>query len=278
MEIILKTISFVNMKGGVAKTTLAFNIAIFLSQREQKKVLMIDMDPQFNLTQCAMSSPEYVNLISEGRDTVSRIFDTKHILVSSVTGSQQSEPKELKDIEPQNISINLDLLPGTLDLYRLPDGNGIENKLRRYVELQKDNYDYVIIDTPPTPSMWMTASLIASDGYIIPVKTDPLSRIGTELLRSVVKEKTETYGLDITCYGLVLTIVEKNTRNYTDAIDQYKSDDVWKDLLFEGCLIKRVAVSRYQTRDQDGYKTILEINDPDLKSEMNKIVKELLTK
>lgn len=274
----MKIISFVNMKGGVAKTTLAFNVAIFLSRREQKRVLLIDMDPQFNLTQCTMTSPQYYKLFTENQDMVSRIFDTKHLLISSVTGSKIHEPKEISEIIPQKIEERLDLLPGTLDLYRLPDGNGAELKLKKYIDSQKNNYDYVIIDTPPTPSIWMTASLIASDGYIIPVKPDPLSRIGIELLQSVVKEKTETYGLNVNCWGLVLTIVDKRAILYKDALKYYRKDEHWKDLLFEGVLLRRSTIARFQIRDQINYKTILDIDDTELKMEMNKIVQEILKK
>ena len=274
----MKTISFVNMKGGVAKTTLAFNVAVFLSRREQKRVLLIDMDPQFNLTQCTMTTPQYYKLFTENQDMVSRIFDTKHLLISSVTGSKVSEPKEIHDIKPQRIEERLDLLPGTLDLYRLPEGNGAELKLKKYIDSQKSNYDYVIIDTPPTPSIWMTASLIASDGYIIPVKPDPLSRIGIELLQSVVKEKTETYGLKVTCLGLVLTMVDKRSILYKEALKYYKEEEYWRDLRMDGVLLRRADIARFQIRDQMKYKTILDIDDIDLKIEMNKIVKEILKK
>ena len=63
-------ISFVNMKGGVGKTTLAVNVADFLAKRHSKKVLLVDMDPQFNATQCLMSSENYIEYLSHGGTTV----------------------------------------------------------------------------------------------------------------------------------------------------------------------------------------------------------------
>lgn len=59
----MKVISFVNMKGGVGKTTLAVNMADFLSYRYAKKVLLIDVDPQFNATQCLLNGDDYVEYI-----------------------------------------------------------------------------------------------------------------------------------------------------------------------------------------------------------------------
>ena len=68
--IIMKVVSFVNMKGGVGKTTLAVNIADFLTSRHAKKVLLIDVDPQFNATQCLINGDDYVEYIKNGGTTI----------------------------------------------------------------------------------------------------------------------------------------------------------------------------------------------------------------
>lgn len=66
----MKVVSFVNMKGGVGKTTLAVNIADFLTSRHAKKVLLIDVDPQFNATQCLINGDDYVEYIKNGGTTI----------------------------------------------------------------------------------------------------------------------------------------------------------------------------------------------------------------
>lgn len=71
----MKKIAMVNMKGGVAKTTLAVNLAHALWKREDKRVLLIDLDPQFNATQCLLSGDEYVEARKKGRHTILNIFD-----------------------------------------------------------------------------------------------------------------------------------------------------------------------------------------------------------
>lgn len=70
----MKVISFVNMKGGVGKTTLAVNMADFLSYRYAKKVLLIDVDPQFNATQCLLNGDDYVEYIKAGGTTIKDIL------------------------------------------------------------------------------------------------------------------------------------------------------------------------------------------------------------
>ena len=71
----MKTVSFVNMKGGVGKTTVALNVADYLARVRGMKVAVLDVDPQFNMTQCLFTGEEYVNLLSNGGDTVLDVFD-----------------------------------------------------------------------------------------------------------------------------------------------------------------------------------------------------------
>src|SRR5687768_5855165 len=84
---ILKTVAMVNMKGGVAKTTLAVNLADSLNRREDKRVLLVDLDPQFNATQCLYSGPSYVAKRKAGGHTVLNLFDDSgNSEISLVTG------------------------------------------------------------------------------------------------------------------------------------------------------------------------------------------------
>ena len=182
----MKTISFVNMKGGVGKTTLAVNVADCLNQRHDKKVLIIDLDPQFNATQCLYSGDEYVRRRTEGGHTIVHIFDeSPSPSFSAVTGSVAQAATELEDVKPWTFKEGLEIIPGDLELYRveMAAGQGKELRLKRYLDKisKKDLYDIVIIDTPPTPSHYMMSALIASDYYLVPVKPDPLSRVGIDL-------------------------------------------------------------------------------------------------
>jgi chromosome partitioning protein len=93
----MPVVSIVNMKGGVAKTTLATNLADVLVVREECKVLLVDLDPQFNATQCLVAGEEYVSRRSEGELTIVAIFDdAPPRIVSAVTPNQPPARLELK--------------------------------------------------------------------------------------------------------------------------------------------------------------------------------------
>jgi chromosome partitioning protein len=273
----MKTISFVNMKGGVGKTTLALNVADCLARVYQKKVAVIDVDPQFNATQCMFSGQEYVNLLKNGADTIINVFDSDAKPIASVvTGSGTEQPKEFSDIHLQQAH-ELWVLPGNIDLYRLEmvAGEGREFSLKRYVEekLAADEFDYVIVDTPPTPSMWMTSALIASDYFVIPVKPDPLSMIGIDLLRSIIERRRKSYGLKLKCLGVVFTMVERpDSVIFSTAKQNLLDNAYWKDYLFNAYLPKRAELARQQL----GQPFILKMDDFKLRQRLIGIVDQML--
>lgn len=245
----MRVVSLINMKGGVAKTTLAINIADCLAKRHHKRVLLIDVDPQFNATQCLMSPESYIAHLSGGGDTILNIFDrSSRIFASAVNSEGPIAPKNLEDIQVINISVNFDLLPGNLELYRLEmaPGEGRENRLKNYLREIEDDYDYIVIDTPPTPSVWMTSALIASNYYLIPVKADPISLTGIDLLKSIIEEKKENFRLNLDCAGLVLTLTESNTVVYRNAKQNLEQDQYWSQYLYPVTLPKRVGIAQGQ--------------------------------
>jgi len=262
------------MKGGVGKTTLAVNIADCLARRHNKRVLLVDIDPQFNATQCLFTSDRYINHLKEKKDNIVDIFDkdTK-ITISTVSGASQTKSKELAKIEPIKIKNNFWAILGNLELYRIdmPSGQGREYKLKKYLKSNEGKYDFVIIDTPPTPSTWMTSALIASDYYLIPTKADPLSLTGINLLQNIVQEKKDNYDLSIRCIGVVLTIVETQTRVYKAAKKFLQEHVTWSDLLYTKELPKRTKLAAKQLDDY-----ILDLPDPVIKSSLTAIVDELL--
>lgn len=273
----MKVISLINMKGGVAKTTLAINIADCLVRRHGLKVLLIDVDPQFNATQCLMNPDAYMEHLQDDGDTVTKIFDRKQrVIASAVNQAGAGEPKSLEDIDVVEVKKGFELLPGNLELYRLEmaPGEGRENRLKNYLNGVEDKYDYVIIDTPPTPSVWMTSALIASDYYLIPVKADPISLTGIDLLRSIIEEKKENFNLRLKCAGLILTLTESNTRVYQNAKQNLERDEYWKGYLYPISLPKRTQIARGQLEQAH----ILDSENADGKKAIAGIVTELLNR
>lgn len=275
----MKTISFVNMKGGVGKTTLALNVADCLARVHGKKVAIIDVDPQFNATQCMISGEEYVQIVRTGQDTVMNVFDTDvRPVAASVGGATTIEPKELGDVALVS-KHGLHILPGNIELYRLEmvSGEGREFSLKRFVDeaLVPEQFDYVIFDTPPTPSIWMTSALIASEYFVIPVKPDPLSMIGIDLLRSIIERKRKAYGLKLECLGVVFTMVERpDSVIYAESRANLKSNKFWKDKIFTRYLPKRSQLAKNQLEQP----FILKGEDFDLRASLQGIVEEILEK
>jgi len=265
------------MKGGVGKTTLAINIADCLVKRHDKKVLLIDVDPQFNCTQSMVSPEEYVQYLKDDKPTILKVFDRpKRTVAETVEGIKDVQPSAFDDIIPLSIKDNLSLLPGNLELYRVEmrPGEGTEYKLKKYINyrIEKDGFDIVLIDTPPTPSIWMTSALLASDYYIIPVKPDPLSFTGIDLLESIVNDKRENLDLKIKCIGMVLTMVEDQTILYKQALEFINSSEKWRPLKFMKEIPKRTQIAR----EQLNRNYILDNNDDVSKTALTGLVNEIL--
>ncbi len=273
----MKVVSFVNMKGGVGKTTLAVNMADFLKNRHNKKVLFIDIDPQFNATQCLINGADYVKYIENGGTTIVDVFNSqRNVSVSVVMGTSERKPIPFENIIPYTTGRGFDLIPGRLDLFRfeMAPGQGTENKLRNYLGYicETKQYDICIIDCPPTPSVWMTSALIASDYYLIPSKPDPISMTGLDLLEGIIKERKENYGCACKCAGLVLTIAETQTTVYKEAMLYFSASDKWKNYLYKSPIPKRIGVAKGQL---DG-KFILDMGDSELNRSFSSVTQEFL--
>lgn len=203
-----KVISFINMKGGVGKTTLCINTADNLAQ-DGNKILIVDMDPQFNATQALLLQMQRQKTLSENNNTSSdKAFseDVKAELDSSKTYRELSkEGKTIMQLfgstDPNKNSLNIimnfsdkiDFIPGDLELSSVVAGDtaGKESVIYQYIienGLDK-KYNYVLIDCPPTWSILTHASLFASDYCIIPSKIDFYSSIGINSLQNKINEK-----------------------------------------------------------------------------------------
>lgn len=270
----MKVISFINMKGGVGKTTLSTNFAYGLAKHFKNKVLVIDIDPQFNATQCFFSTDAYIEYMRNKKPTIIDVFNSDYPQVNSITGTETVKRKSLNEIKPHRINDNLYILPGNLNLFQIEisAGSGKENRLKKYIEAIRGeyNFEYVIVDTPPTPSIWMTSALIASDYYIVPVKPDPISFTGISLLQTIVNRKVEDLDLTIHCLGIVLTMTECNTIVYKSCLEKINSDPSLNKLLFKTDIPKRTDIPKNQLNQQ----FILDIESLEIKYNLVEIINE----
>ena len=207
-------LSIINMKGGVGKTTLSIGIADILSSKNYK-ILLIDADPQFNATQAMIDEYKskgnedfYTNSIKKNGLTIHKLF-APQITMDSLVELPTADELIV------NVKNNLDMLCGDLSLVLVNKSNdhSIATRLVNFIEDNKlrDKYDYIIIDCPPTLTMYTDSALIASDYYLIPNRIDRYSIIGIESLQKAIKNLIMSERISLKCIGLVYTMVETET-------------------------------------------------------------------
>lgn len=241
-----KIIAMLNMKGGVGKTTLAVNIASCLAKREGKRVLLIDLDPQYNATQYLVNLKTHPEFVNGKEPTVFDIMASGMVSASSIANGSKLEARprrvKLSDVKRNLYKSDegdgiLDLIPGTLDLINVEISRelGMENKLQRFVKSIEDAYEFIFVDCPPTFSIFLLSGFLASDFYLVPLKPDPLSTLGVPLLERVLEVYSDTYGKKIQLLGTVFTMVRK-TREMNDVMEDMKDASAGKRYVFENVL------------------------------------------
>ncbi|MFW3332270.1 ParA family protein [Aerococcus viridans] len=209
-------VSFINMKGGVGKTTLTINIAYTLAKHFEKNVLLIDMDPQFNATQSLMTKfktlKEYENLRNEGK--------TINYVLQPPTGAVTSQISYNLDEIILNLYKNtgsnlgeLDMIAGDLSITTFESSRrGSEKMLNEYIkkieEEYPDKYDFILIDTPATYSIYSQSSLITSDFYVVPISPDVFSALGFSLLQKAMKDDLVLNDSQPEMLGILFTLTK----------------------------------------------------------------------
>lgn len=182
-------VSLINMKGGVGKTTLASQIAWYAVRTMDKKVLLIDLDPQANASQSVMSPQTWVKYLDGGGLTVADIFE-QFTPTSAASGSPKKlDPGKViyKRVEYDDGSL-LHIVPSRLELsFTLRNPTGKETLLARFVAKVERNYDLIIIDCSPTDSILTDAAYHCSRYILVPIRAEFLASIGFPLLNRSIK-------------------------------------------------------------------------------------------
>lgn len=194
-----KTIAIANQKGGVGKTTTAFSLGVELANNN-KKVLIVDADPQANLTTCMGFYEEE---------------DTPVTLATLIERYIDDE-----DIKPEQAILHhkekVDLIPADLNL-SMTESNLLNSMSREYAMKHclndlKNQYDYIIIDCMPSLSMITTNALACADEVIIPVQSQYLSARGMGNLLNIINKVKRQINKDLRVGGILLTLVDKRTK------------------------------------------------------------------
>jgi chromosome partitioning protein len=199
-------VSMINMKGGVGKTTLASQIAWHATRELDKKVLLIDLDPQANASQSIMSPETYVSYLNRGGLTVADIFEQ-----FTPTGNSSGSPKPLNPADAIYHRVRyadgslLDIVPSRLELsWTLRNPTGKETLLPRFVSKIENQYDLIIIDCSPTDSILTDAAYHCSRYLLVPIRAEFLASIGFPLLnRSIAAFRMRHEDTAIEVCGLV---------------------------------------------------------------------------
>jgi chromosome partitioning protein len=212
-------LSFINLKGGVGKTTTAVAVAEMLAQEERKHVLLIDLDPQTNATVTLITEEQWAEMDRDGR-TIAQLFDDR--LNPHSAPRFDIEKAIARQVSTINDGIaRLDLLPSSIRLIDLQDripmialsGNFTANPLeilRVALQPVMDRYDYIIVDCPPSLGTVTKNGLRISTGYVIPTIPDIVSTWGIYQIVDNVQRFADDIGRPIPALGIVGTKVQSN--------------------------------------------------------------------
>lgn len=198
------TIGFVNQKGGVGKTTTAVNLAACLAAAG-RKVLLIDADPQANATSA-------LGLRREG-------FTTYNVILDGTSPADAAKP---------TIVENLTVVPSTSDLYgaelELVESEQRTTHLKNAILQVQGQYDYVLIDAPPSLGLLTLNVLVACDAVIIPVQCEYYALEGLSLLvQTIDRVKTGALNPDLEVLGIVMTMYDSRLNIGQQVVDEVRA-------------------------------------------------------
>src|SRR5512132_3140550 len=222
-----RVISFANQKGGVAKTTTTLNLGVALSE-QGLKVLLVDLDPQGNLTMSQGLNP----------DTIERsMFD---VLVHRMPMDQVIERAEV-DIAVSSIDL------AGADM-ALSSQIGRERALEKALSPIKDRYDYIFMDTPPSLGLLTINAFVAATGVIVPVQTEYLSLRGLVQLENTLSMVRENLNPRVEIIGILPTMFDRRTLHSKEAVDILKEN--FGDLVFKTKIRKTIRYAEAPVKGQ----------------------------
>ncbi|MBI2259308.1 MAG: ParA family protein [Flavobacteriia bacterium] len=217
-----KIIAIANQKGGVGKTTTAINLGASLGALEYK-TLLVDADPQANATSGLGLNPK----------------NTENIYDCLIHDRHPSEL--IVPTSSPNLSIlpsHIDLVGAELEMINLPER---EQRLRKALELIKNDYDFIIIDCSPSLGLITVNALTASDSVLIPVQSEFFALEGLGKLLNTIKIVQTRLNTSLDIEGIVLTLYDTRTRMANQVVDEVKTH--FQDLVYDTVIHRNTKLS-----------------------------------
>lgn len=219
-----KVIAIANQKGGVGKTTTAINLAASLAVLE-KRVLIIDADPQANTTSGLNFSPDN---------------DEKRTLYEVMIGSI-----DISDALIQTEIERLHMIPSHINLVgaeiELPNAENRESILKSAVAPIKDNYDYIIIDCSPSLGLITVNCLTAADSVMIPVQPEFFALEGLGKLLQTIRLVQGGFNPELSIEGFVVTMFDGRTKVHAQVLEELKGH--FRELVFKTIIQRNIRLS-----------------------------------
>ena len=218
-----KIIAIANQKGGVGKTTTSVNLSASLGVLE-KKVLLIDSDPQANATSALGIE------VNTGQQTIYEVLEQSTDVNSAI----------IKTDSP-----NLDIIPSTINLVgaeiELVNHPDREKMLLKQVNVLKNIYDFIIIDCPPSLGLITMNCLCASDSVLIPIQCEYFALEGLGQLMNTIRKIQNYHNTELNIEGLLLTMYDSRLRLSNNVIEEVKMH--FEEMVFNTIIQRNVRLS-----------------------------------
>ena len=219
-----KVIAIANQKGGVGKTTTAINLAASLAVLE-KKVLIIDADPQANTTSGLNFSPD--------NDQKRTLYE---VMIGTIDIRDALIQTELHDL--QMIPSHINLVGAEIEMIETPDRESI---LKQRLASIRDDYDFIIIDCSPSLGLITINSLAAADSVMIPVQPEFFALEGLGKLLQTIRLVQNQVNTELTIEGFVVTMFDGRTKVHAQVVNELREH--FKDMVFNTIIQRSIRLS-----------------------------------
>ena len=220
-------ISVINQKGGVGKTTTVINLAAGLAM-QNKKVLVVDLDPQGNAT---------TGLGLSNIDTKDTIYE---VLIDS---------KEFKDVIKNTNINNLKIVSANVELSGLEVETAgdskrafyLKDKLSQFLATNQDQFSYIVVDCPPSLSLLTVMALVVSHSLVVPLQTEFFALEGLTQLMKTIERIKDQLNSDLSIRGILLTMFDK--RNKLSSQVETEARNYFKEKVYNTIIPRNVRLS-----------------------------------